>query len=381
MTPVISARFDIADNATPPGSGRASPGPRPTVRPVPTACMISFRLGGGDGVSVEAAKWAAALGVLGWEVAHRRRVGARGRVSPGSGHRRHRAARRAARCARCAGRGRPGRRREPVLAAPQPGGGGRGRRGVRRAADGAASPRPAVAAPPPGPPPPAARRPGVGARHHQRVEPARAGGARASRATTVYNTFDPDPRRGDRAARAATPWVVAGRRSAAAPADPGARAQERRRARWRWPRPSAATYWLLGPAEDGYGPELERARARRPAARVLLGEPPGGCTIADAYAACDAVLLPSSWEGFGNPSVESATHRRPARHRALPGGRRAGRVRVPLVRRDRPGAAAAVARRPGRGTARAQPRRGRRHFNVADLPSASPGPRRACRGR
>ena len=70
------------------------------------------------------------------------------------------------------------------------------------------------------------------------------------------------------------------------------------------------TYWLLGPAEDGYGPELERllARARCP---VVLGEPEGGCSIADAYAACDAVLLPSTWEGFGNPSVESATHRRP----------------------------------------------------------------------
>ena len=71
-----------------------------------------------------------------------------------------------------------------------------------------------------------------------------------------------------------------------------------------------ATYWLLGPAEDGYGPELERlvAGAR---CRVLQGTPRGGCSIADAYAACDAVLLPSLWEGFGNPSVESATHRRP----------------------------------------------------------------------
>jgi glycosyltransferase involved in cell wall biosynthesis len=70
------------------------------------------------------------------------------------------------------------------------------------------------------------------------------------------------------------------------------------------------TYWLLGPAEDDYGPELNRlvAQARCP---VLLGPPPGGCSIADAYAACDAVLLPSFWEGFGNPSVESATYRRP----------------------------------------------------------------------
>ena len=58
------------------------------------------------------------------------------------------------------------------------------------------------------------------------------------------------------------------------------------------------------------GPELEHlvARARCP---VVLGAPGGGCSISDAYAACDAVLLPSFWEGFGNPSVESATYRRP----------------------------------------------------------------------
>ena len=30
--------------------------------------MVSFRLGGGDGVAIEAAKWAGALGLLGWTV-------------------------------------------------------------------------------------------------------------------------------------------------------------------------------------------------------------------------------------------------------------------------------------------------------------------------
>src|SRR6202050_3274536 len=51
---------------------RRGDAPRPQARtysaPVPTACMISFRLGGGDGVSVEAAKWADALDRLGWDV-------------------------------------------------------------------------------------------------------------------------------------------------------------------------------------------------------------------------------------------------------------------------------------------------------------------------
>jgi glycosyltransferase involved in cell wall biosynthesis len=80
-----------------------------------------------------------------------------------------------------------------------------------------------------------------------------------------------------------------------------------------------ATFWLLGPAEDGYGPELDRlvSAASSP---VVLGVPdpsaggtgPGGSFgIEDAYRMCDVVALPSTWEGFGNPSVESATHRRP----------------------------------------------------------------------
>jgi glycosyltransferase involved in cell wall biosynthesis len=86
---------------------------------------------------------------------------------------------------------------------------------------------------------------------------------------------------------------------------------------------AAAVYWLLGPAEDGYGPELERLLAATRARVVrgwprLAGPPAGGRPagapgpdIHDAYAACDGVLLPSTWEGFGNPAVESATHDRP----------------------------------------------------------------------
>lgn len=78
-----------------------------------------------------------------------------------------------------------------------------------------------------------------------------------------------------------------------------------------------ATYWLLGPAEDGYGPALDRlvAEARCPVRRGLPAGAgtgaDGGFGIEDAYQACDVVALPSTWEGFGNPSLESVTHRRP----------------------------------------------------------------------
>lgn len=69
-----------------------------------------------------------------------------------------------------------------------------------------------------------------------------------------------------------------------------------------------ATYWLTGPPEEGYGPTLGDT-LRHSGTRTI--HRPAPTTMADAYAAADAVALPSSWEGFGNPLVESAIHRRP----------------------------------------------------------------------
>jgi glycosyltransferase involved in cell wall biosynthesis len=73
-----------------------------------------------------------------------------------------------------------------------------------------------------------------------------------------------------------------------------------------------AVYWLLGPAEDGYGPELE-AQVASATCPVILGLPDGAAdtTLDEAYLACDVVALPSTWEGFGNPTIESVVHRRP----------------------------------------------------------------------
>jgi len=70
-----------------------------------------------------------------------------------------------------------------------------------------------------------------------------------------------------------------------------------------------AVFWLLGPAEDGYESILEELieSANVEVRRGL----PEGFDVNDAYAACDLVVMPSTWEGFGNPVLESVTYRRP----------------------------------------------------------------------
>lgn len=126
-------------------------------------------------------------------------------------------------------------------------------------------------------------------------------------ATTIYNGFDVDEPAGDREATRAALGVVEGELLLAHPV----RAIPRKDvpAAVRLAEQLDATYWLMGPAEFGYDDELDRVlTAAR--CRVLHAGSPG--TMADAYAACDAVVFPSTWEGFGNPPVEAALHRRPA---------------------------------------------------------------------
>ncbi len=64
--------------------------------------------------------------------------------------------------------------------------------------------------------------------------------------------------------------------------------------------------WLAGPAEDGYAPVLERivARAEIP---MTIGR---ASSAGRAYAASDLVVYPSTWEGFGNPVIEAIAYRR-----------------------------------------------------------------------
>jgi glycosyltransferase involved in cell wall biosynthesis len=134
--------------------------------------------------------------------------------------------------------------------------------------------------------------------------------ARGIPAELFYNSFDPDPPPGKRALGRAgfgvdeeqllvlQPTRAIARKNVAGGLNLAIRLH--------------ATYWLLGPPEDGYGGELDRLiQAARREIVVLRGPPWPGATMADAYAVCDVVALPSTWEGFGNPSVESALHRRP----------------------------------------------------------------------
>lgn len=126
-------------------------------------------------------------------------------------------------------------------------------------------------------------------------------------ATTIYNRFDTAAAPGERDRTRAGIGVGPGDRLFLQPT----RALPRKNvgAGMGLAEAFGATFWLLGPAENGFGPELEAlaARCRCP---VLLGRRPAGGS-GHAYAACDLVLLPSTWEGFGNPAIESAIHRRP----------------------------------------------------------------------
>jgi glycosyltransferase involved in cell wall biosynthesis len=129
--------------------------------------------------------------------------------------------------------------------------------------------------------------------------------ARGIAATTVYSGFaDPPPGRRELARRRL--GVAGGRRLLLQPTR--AIARKNVPAGLALAEAVGADYWLTGPVEEDYGPELERllAAAR---CRVHRRLPPG-LTMDDAYAASDTVVFPSTWEGFGAPVVEASLHRR-----------------------------------------------------------------------
>jgi glycosyltransferase involved in cell wall biosynthesis len=125
-------------------------------------------------------------------------------------------------------------------------------------------------------------------------------------AVTIMNSFDCEPPRGRRDATRLS-LDVASRTLVVMPS----RALPRKNVEGALALCEAldAAFWLLGPAEDGYEETLEQL-IRSAHVEVRRGVT-DGFDVHDAYAASDLVVMPSTWEGFGNPVIESVTHRRP----------------------------------------------------------------------
>jgi glycosyltransferase involved in cell wall biosynthesis len=127
-----------------------------------------------------------------------------------------------------------------------------------------------------------------------------------------------------------------------------------------------AVLWIMGLAEDGYGEELDRlVRASRVAVRRLL---PNGFTMADAYAACDLVVMPSTWEGFGNPVLESVTHRRALALNPYPVAREILSFGFTFFDLSDVASLRRFIEHPDEGIFNANLEIARRHFNLEDLP-------------
>ena len=334
--------------------------------PGPLVAIVSFRLGAADGVSVEAAKWAGAFEQLGWRVRTVAGEGPVDRVVPGL-----------AMSAVTA----PGADEvETALegaelvvvenlcslplnpaASEVVGTVLRGRPAVLHHHD-LPWQRPRYAHHPPPPDDPAWLH--VTINDLSRAELA----GRGIKAHVVRNTFDTEAAPGDRHRTRAllpvggdTTVVLQPTRAIPRKNIPGGLALAEA---------LGATYWLLGPAEDGYGPDLERLLAAT-AAPVVRGAAPGGrrVSMADAYAACDLVVLGSTWEGFGNPAVESAVHRRPLAIGPYPVAAELAAFGFRWFALDDVAAVAAQLRRPDAALLEHNHKVARRHFSSRDLPA------------
>ncbi len=132
---------------------------------------------------------------------------------------------------------------------------------------------------------------------------------------TIYNGFDPDPPPGD---REKTRSLLGLDRHTVLVAHPvRAIARKNIPAALALSAELGATYWLPGRAEEDYQAELDRALARASGRWIHRSHRP----IEDVYAAADLIAFPSTWEGFGNPPIEAALHRRPVAVGSYPVGR------------------------------------------------------------
>ena len=273
-----------------------------------TAGIVSFRLGGPDGVSVEAAKWASALHRIGWKTFSVAGAGIADRLVPGLGL--EDADQRGPDAAQLRG---ALQEADVVIvenlcslplnpaAAAQVASALRGRPAIFRhhdlpwqrerfvdtsfaIADDAAWRHVTI----------------NDLSRHQLAD-------RGIRATTIRNAFDVDGAPGDREATREALGIAPEERLVVQPT----RAIKRKNipVAIALARAIGAAFWIFGPAEEGYDDELARLLDNAGGMKVIEGM--RAPSVADAYAAADLVTFPSLWEGFGNPAIESAIYRRP----------------------------------------------------------------------
>ncbi|MHB8220631.1 MAG: glycosyltransferase family protein [Acidimicrobiales bacterium] len=337
---------------------------------MPVAAIVSFRLGGVDGVSVEAAKWARALGALGYDVRTVAGQGTADRLLPGLAI--------AASSAPDAGDVRTALDEVDLVvvenlcslplnppAATVVAACRRGRPTILHHHD-LPWQRAHLAHYPPPPDDPAWRHVTINDLSRRQLS------QRGIDAVVIYNTFDIEIPPGRRIAARRALGVFDGERLVLQPT----RALPRKNVQGALSLAGAlgATYWLLGPAEDGYGPALDRllSGARCPIRRGLpgpLSEEPRWWTMADVYAASDVVALPSTWEGFGNPAIESVVHRRPLAIGAYPVASELADFGFEWFDADDPAPLADWLERPDAGLLERNLAIASRHFSTADLPA------------
>jgi len=134
-------------------------------------------------------------------------------------------------------------------------------------------------------------------------------------------------------------------------------------------------YWLPGPAEDGYAAALAEVLAATTvpvlrdtprSLRLGTGGDPAG--MGDAYAACDLVTFPSTGgEGFGQPVIESVWADRPLAVLRYPALEEILALGFSFLPADDPDAVAEALRRPDASTAARNHQLAEVHFSMDAL--------------
>lgn len=188
--------------------------------------------------------------------------------------------------------------------------------------------------------------------------------ARGIAATTIYNYFDCAPAPGR---RSPTRDALAVGRERLVVLPTRAIARKNVAGALRLCERLDAVLWIMGPAEDGYEDELAGLLDASPV--QVRRRMPEGVTMSDAYAAADLVVMSSTWEGFGNPVLESVTHRRPLALHPYPVAREIAAFGFDFFDLADVGAIDEFIERPDEGLLDANLKVARQHFDIAGLPA------------